>query len=93
MLLQHHPVHLPDAAAAARVPVHLGSSSLSSLLSSLLSSSPSSLLSQEVLVGDKQRFASTLFSLCKEMAFKAAKTLISVKKVGVEAFRYVCSLS
>lgn len=39
-------------------------------------------MSEESVLSDRQRFASTLFSLCKEMAFKAAKSILSAKKVG-----------
>ena len=39
-------------------------------------------VSEESVASDRQRFASTLFSLCKEMAFKAAKSILSAKKVG-----------
>lgn len=38
-------------------------------------------MSEESVLSDRQRFASTLFSLCKEMAFKAAKSILSAKKV------------
>ena len=38
-------------------------------------------VSEESVISDRQRFASTLFSLCKELAFKAAKNIFSSKKV------------